>query len=117
MPRVNVTITPAPGIGAGVKATEVAADAANNHKVANAVGSRVLLFVVNEHVAAVQATIKHLELPVDADDIVTSVPAGETYVFGPFPASLFTQSSGPDVGFIQVDLDIDTATTLFAISF
>lgn len=117
MPRVNVTITPASGTGIGAEITKTSGDAANDHKVSNRLGSRVLVFVENGDVGPHEATVVHVEQPVDADDIVTSVPAGKTYVFGPLPAALYTQPSGDDVNYVQVNLDVATGVKLYAISF
>lgn len=113
MPRTNITVTPAPGIGTGVEAVKVAGDSANDHKVANHLGSRVLVVAINGLVAKT-LTVKGLDV---ADDIVTAIGENKSYVIGPLPASLYTQNSGADVGYVQIDLDTSANLTLFAVSF
>jgi hypothetical protein len=115
--RANVTLTPAPGIGAGVELVYVAGDKTNNHKVLNQVGSRVILIVKNAQAGAtVTVTVKAVA-GTTASDIVTIVAALTTETFGPFPASLYTQPSGTYVGYVEVDLDTDTTVFLAAASF
>jgi uncharacterized protein YbjT (DUF2867 family) len=114
--RINVPITPAAGIGAGADITLVAGNALN-HKALNQVGSRVLVLVVNHSGSPITATLKEVVQTVHADDIATSVPDGKTYVFGPCPASLYTQPSGDELGYIQVNLSAFANVDLYAISF
>ncbi len=115
MARANITITPAPGIGAGVEAVSTAGNATTDHKLLNAIGSRVILIVENAQAAAtVEVTLHGVD---SGDDIVKTIPALKTYCFGPLPASLYTQPSGTDVGYVEVDLDVDTSVTLRAFSY
>jgi hypothetical protein len=114
--RINVPITPVAGIGAGAAITPVAGNALN-HKVLNQVGSRVLVFVVNGSGAPILATLVKVTQTVHADSIATSVINGKTYMFGPLPASLYTQPSGDELGYIQVDLSAFANVSLYAISF
>src|SRR4030042_1578231 len=114
--RITIPVTPAAGGAAGAEVATVAGNALN-HRLANRIGSRVVLFVKNADVDAVTVTIQNVVQTVHADDIVTSVPAGKTYQFGPFPAGLYTQPSGDEIDEVQVDLSDPTAVTLWAICY
>jgi len=116
MPRSVVPVTAAAGVAAGVEVVKDAADAANDHKVANPIGSRVLIFIETGG-TQITATIKGVSQIVHVDDIVEVCEINKIHVFGPYAAPLFTQPSGVDAGSIQIDLDVDTAGFLFAIAF
>jgi predicted RNA-binding protein with TRAM domain len=117
MARANITVTPTPGIGAGVEAVYVAGNQAQGMKLLNQVGSRVILIVKNAQAGAtVTVTIKAVA-GTSASDIVTIIPLATTATFGPFPASLYTQPSGTYLGYVDIDLSTDTSVTLAAVSF
>jgi len=117
MGRTNVAITVAPGFSAGAEVTETSGDAGNDHKLANALGGHVVLFVENNQVAAtVEVTVKAVA-GTSASDIVKTIPATKTYCIGPLPASLYTQPSGVDKDYVQVNLDVDTTVKLYAVCF
>jgi len=114
--RISIPVTPAAGDGVPADVPTVAGNALN-HRLANRVGGRVLLFVHNGAGAPMTVTLHSVTQSVHADDISQIVGAGKLEVFGPLPAALFTQPSGTEIDEVQVDLSDPTTVTLFAICF
>ena len=114
MGRAVIVPTVAPGhLTAGAQVTETAGVHADNHSLVNRAGSRIILICQNGLVVAT-VTISGLD---GADDIVKAIPANETWAFGPFPAALYTQSTGDDIGSIEIELDDDSNVVFYAIIF
>jgi hypothetical protein len=108
VPRTAITVVTVPAnsgisIGAGT-----AGDATNDHSLVN--DERTKLLVKNTGGGSQTLTIltSYTLYGFALADLVQAVPAGETWEFGPFPASLYGQSS--DSGKIYIDVAESTWT-------
>lgn len=90
-------------IGAGT-----GGDAANDHSLAN--DERTRLLVKNTGGGSQNLTIVtgYALFGLALADVVQPIPAGETWSFGPFPASLYGQSG--DAGKVYIDVAENTWT-------
>lgn len=111
MPRVEIPVTDIvrSGIEAGAVAA-VASDATENHFV-DANDGRVFLEVENQNAGA--QTVEVLPNPsvggtydgLTIEPLVLTIPAGETWLFGPFRALTFQQDA---TGTMHIDPSIST---------
>ncbi|GAA2629688.1 hypothetical protein [Streptomyces axinellae] len=103
MPRSTLTATQAVRAGA-VLPTAAAGDATNGHALQN--DGRVVLIVDNTGASSRDITF-HTVRTIDgltAPTRVESIPAGETQVFGPFPAADYGDTLTLDVASAELTL-------------
>lgn len=92
MPRTAIAIVTVPRNGGVNLGAGTAGDAANDHSLANDL-ENVKLLAKNTGAGAQTLTIV-TAYTVDGlavDDVSQSIPAGETWEFGPFPKSIYGQ--------------------------
>ncbi len=110
MARTVIALQDIPSEGHIADITMSAADAANNHELAN--NGKVLLLVDNADASPHQVTIVSVpDFAGRTQDIVQSIVAGDIAIFGPFKPAWWNQPGG----ILHVDLDTDTAVTLAAL--
>ena len=111
MARTVITVNDIPNQGSLNPIVETAGDSTNDHTLDNSSG-KVTLHMFNGHSSAVQLSV--ISVPSENNrtgNIVASVAAGKRASFGPFKRSLWNQAGG---NLINIDLDIDTLTILWA---
>jgi hypothetical protein len=102
VPRTAITVVTVPAnsgisIGAGT-----AGDATNDHSLVNDERTRLLAKNTGGGTQAITILTSYTLLGFDLSDLVANVPTGETWEFGPFPASIYGQSS--DGGKVYIDV-------------
>ena len=108
MARTPITVVTVPrnagiSIGAGT-----AGDHTNDHSLANDGRTRLLAKNTGGGAQSITIVTSYTLLGLDLADRVESVPAGETWEFGPFDASLYGQIS--DDGNVWIDIAASTWT-------
>jgi hypothetical protein len=110
MARTVIALQDIPSEGHIADITMSAADAANNHELAN--NGKVLLLVNNADAGPHEITIVSVaDFAGRFQDIVQSVVAGDLAIFGPFKPAWWNQAGG----LLHINLDTDTAVTLAAL--
>lgn len=110
MPRTVIALQDIPSEGHIGSITMSAADAANNHELAN--NGKVLLLVENGDASPHSITIVSVpDFAGRIQDIVQAVAAGDLAIFGPFKPAWWNQAAG----LLHVDIDVDTSVTLAAL--
>ena len=95
MARTALTVTTAPGgySNSGVEVTWDSGDPTNDNKYTLTGAERVL--VKNTSGAALDCEFISVDDPYSRDgDFTVEIPAGKTYVFGPFPSIGWRQTDG-----------------------
>lgn len=110
MARTAIALQDIPTQGHIGNITMSAADAANDHTIAN--NGQVLLLCENADAAPHTITIVSVaDFAGRVQDIVQAVAAGDFAIFGPFKPAWWNQAGG----LLHVDIDTDTAVTFAAL--